>query len=259
MTPRSPCVAGAPIPTLHDLEAAAFTAWPALEQVRQHGWLLRSAQGYTKRANSANALPGATRLDAAQLADIEAFFKARQLPTIFRLASFALPAGVDEVLADRGYRWVDPSWVMVRELRPDAAHPAPAPPTPWPVSAADWLAGFQAISGKLGADQALHLQLLQAITAPCAWALHWDGDTPVGCGLAVLVDGRLGLFDIATAASRRGQGLASDLCRQLLDWGRRGGAHTAFLQVTASNTGAIRLYERLGFRPAYRYGYRVAP
>ena len=38
------------------LEHLAFNAWPALRVVVQGNWLLRFADGYTKRANSINAL-----------------------------------------------------------------------------------------------------------------------------------------------------------------------------------------------------------
>jgi len=38
------------------LEERAFNAWPALQTVLVDGWAFRWANGYTKRANSANAL-----------------------------------------------------------------------------------------------------------------------------------------------------------------------------------------------------------
>jgi N-acetylglutamate synthase len=238
------------------MESAAFEAWPALQQEVLHGWRLRFAQGYTKRANSANALPGAADLDLVQLHQIEARFAAQGLPSIFRLAAFATPAGVDGLLAARGYRLQDPSRVMTLDL--GQALPAAAVQG-WAPDAATWLSAFQTLAGQLGPDQARHLRLLQAIQAPCAFGLSWQDGVPVACGLAVLVRGRLGLFDIATGPAQRGRGLARALCGRLLAWGQGRGAHSAYLQVTAANAAAIRLYEGLGFGHAYDYAYRVAP
>ena len=69
--------------TILHLEKLALAAWPAQETAHVHGWALRAAQGFTKRANSANAL--APEGDFAALrAAAEAFYRARGLPPVFR-------------------------------------------------------------------------------------------------------------------------------------------------------------------------------
>lgn len=238
---------------LDALEAAAFQSWPAIDEAEQHGWRLRWHHGYTKRANSANAGGQAAVLGIDDLRAIEARYRERGLPPIFRIPSFAPVATVDTLLAVRGYRFVDLSWVMARPRAPLADAPEPRLLT----DVDDWLARFQDISGKTGADQRRHRELLRAIRAPSAFAvLEEDGEASC-CGLGVLVDGRLGLFDIATRAAHRRQGLARRLCLGLMHWGARQGATSSYLQVDATNRPAIRLYEALGFERRYHYWYRV--
>ncbi len=50
------------------------------------------------------------------------------------------------------------------------------------------------------------------------------------------------------AGDARGQGVGSALCRHVLDWARaQGFAGMQFNAVAASNEGAVKVYERLGF------------
>lgn len=236
------------------LEAAAFLSWPALEPEEDvQGWRLRFARGYTKRANSANSTAQAGALDAALLQLLEQRFAERRLAPVFRLVEGTVPTGTEALLEARGYRLVDPSLVLVRDLLEDDAvqmEPGQA------ADAADWLQTFVEVSGKPLQGQDTHLQMLQSIDAPCCWAQ--SGRPPQACALGVLAQGQLGLFDIATRADLRRQGLAAALVQQVLGWGARQGARRAYLQVMASNAPALALYEKLGFRLAYRYAYRVA-
>jgi len=239
-------------PMSQALENAAFSAWPSQHCVDSQGWLLRLDRGYTKRANSANATEHSRVLTDRDVEAIEARFRDSGLVPIFRLPSFAPIEDTDRLLDARGYLSCDASLVMTRSLEGAwGADPACAP------DAAGWLDVFQKASGKCGDDQAVHLEILHRIAAPCAWAVHSESDPDLSCGLGVLVDDNLGLFDIATRVDFRRQGHAQKLCEGLLAWGARRGARTAFLQVVATNTSAIRLYEKLGFKLAYRYGYRI--
>lgn len=244
-------------PSLYSaLETAAFSAWPALEPEETCcGWRLRYAGGYTKRANSANCTLAAADLDDAQIAEIESRYRRRGLTPVFRLTSVAAPPNIDRTLAQRGYRHVDPSRVM---LLSDLDRATPSEPL-HTLPAERWLSTFMQINaGRPPVGQDLHLRMLQAIAGPAAFAVERLGSDPVSCGLGVVRDGTLGLFDLATTPARRRQGWATTLCGKLLAWGRAQGARTAYLQVFDSNLDAIRLYERLGFQSAYAYWYRVA-
>lgn len=243
----------------HLLEAAAFVAWPAERSVDVRGWHLRLDRGYTRRANSANATSRSSRLSEADIDVIEAHFRQRGLTPTFRCPA-GLPTPEDAAendarLARRGYVACEPSLVMTRALSvADAAADLSLAP-----DAATWLGAFQAIAGKAGTDQAAHRDILQRIAHPRAWAVRHHAGRPVCCGLGVMVDGVLGLFDVATAPDHRREGHARDLCRGLLAWGARHGAGTAFLQVVAANRPAVDLYWRLGFGVDYTYHYRVLP
>ncbi len=61
--------------------------------------------------------------------------------------------------------------------------------------------------------------------------------------------GRLGAIqNLGVTPLHRGRGLGSALLLQALHGFRRSGLRGAFLEVTAQNDGAVRLYRRLGFR-----------
>jgi ribosomal protein S18 acetylase RimI-like enzyme len=69
----------------------------------------------------------------------------------------------------------------------------------------------------------------------------------------------VGLFDIVVDPAARRRGAGKRITAALMAWGRSLGAAGAYVQVVASNVAAIGLYERLGFRVAYGYHYRIRP
>lgn len=238
---------------MQSFETAAFAAWPSIESEAIHGWQLRLDRGYTKRANSANASDLSSNLTEANISDIEARFRKHGLEPVFRIPSHAQVAATENLLIGRGYHFTDLSLVMARPLN-TSVHAERALLV---ASAGQWLEVFQSVSGKTGADQVAHLEILRRIRHPVAYAMYEKGGQALCCGMGVLVGDKLGLFDIATRADWEGQGLAKRLCNSLLAWGHEMGARTAFLQVVGANARAINLYEHLGFRTHYHYWYRV--
>lgn len=244
----------------HDIvlqaEEYLMNAWPSLRTVMSDGWVLRGANGYTKRANSACAL--AARGDFQPALDAaERFYATLGQPTIFRLTPLAGPEP-DRILGDLGYAVIEETIVMKstlsREWDLDASVHIGARCSP------GWERGY-ADAHQLSAEQRhAHRAILDRI-APLAtaYATVCDRDDAVAFGLGVVERGRLGLFDIVTAPRARRQGAARKLVAGLLDWGARRNAHTAWLGVIADNAPALPLYRQFGFEELYRYHYRVAP
>jgi ribosomal protein S18 acetylase RimI-like enzyme len=243
---------------LRRLEEAAMNAWPASQTVLIDGWVVRLSGGYTKRANSANpTYPCTAGSNAETVETCERLFARAGLPAIFRLTSFGAPAGVDDLLADRGYRHFDHSLVLTRPSQPLPALRAGLELRTAPVE--EWLDRYVALSGTPLSRREAHLAILKRVSGEALFSLLWDTelDAPVACGLSVIEGDLVGIFDVMTDRERRRRGYGRALVCAMLNWSREHGAETAYLQVVAENAPAIALYEALGFREAYHYWYRV--
>lgn len=78
----------------------------------------------------------------------------------------------------------------------------------------------------------------------------YDPDAVSFCGTVQGVEDRFGLGSIQNLGivpEHRGRGLGAALLVKALDGFRRAGLRRAYLEVTAQNDGAVRLYRKLGF------------
>ncbi len=241
--------------TIRALEERAFNAWPARQSVLHGGWVFRLSSGFTKRANSVNALESGAPFGGVRAA-AEALYARHGLPAVFRISPLA-PAAADQELADAGYAHFDPSLVMTAGLHAAQAHPSVQIDST-PTTA--WLDGLAVANGVRKENHATHHAMVRAIALPCAFAtLHGAEGAPIGFGLAVLERGAIGFYDIVIDPALRGQGHGRSLMRALLQWGRDAGATSAYLQVRAQNEVARKLYAGLGFGEVYGYHYRIPP
>lgn len=239
------------------LEEAALNAWPAARQLLVDGWVVRLADGYTKRANSATPLYPSQQ-PAATVAACEQLYAACGLPAIVRLVDFAAPPGLDATLEQRGHRKVDLSLVLHRELEGDA--PVAAGPAPREQRDLDaWLDAYYRLSAVPAATRPAHRAIVDAILPHHALFEQIDGGVVAAVGMGVLEGDCFGLFDIVTDPARRGRGHGTALVGGMLAWAVRAGARHAYLQVVAHNGAARRLYARLGFAERYSYWYRIPP
>jgi GNAT superfamily N-acetyltransferase len=240
---------------VRQIEEVALNAWPSLQTLVYDGWLLRFANGYTKRANSVVPLyPGARPLEE-KISYCERMYQQHNQPVIFRLPSFV--EGVHELdaaLAAQGYQSLDETIVQLSDLghasytQPDRAYHL--------LDADRWLPIYHGME-KGRTDRATHERILQAIMSPTSYIAVMEAQH-VACGLGVYERGYVGLFDMVTDPAHRRQGYGMDVVHSLLAWGQAVyDAGYAYLQVMADNTPAISLYGKCGFEECYRYWYRV--
>jgi ribosomal-protein-alanine N-acetyltransferase len=154
--------------------------------------------------------------------------------------SFAIramqPADLDEVLTIAAAAAETPQWARsayASYLAPDAACPA-------------------LLRTALAAVDTNHTGAPAVLAFACVTLLR----VPDSAGAQNLAQ----LDSMAVHPSHRRRGLGAALLREVLSWAAQYGAHHFSLEVRASNTAAIALYQGFGFRPeGRRPGYYTHP
>lgn len=238
------------------IEEASLNAWPPLQQILYDGWLLRYANGYTRRANSVNPVYAGWLPVAEKIKRAEQFYNNRQLRPIFRLTPFVQPENLDQLLEQAGYSHAVLTSVQVLDLATMSPQMISVTRR-WDSPDPEWIEAYVQMNGVAAANLPALRGILANIAPRRCFMLLLNQDQPVACGLGVLETGYVGLFDIVTDPAFRGQGLGAQLIGSILTWAKAQGAQQAYLQVMVDNTPALNLYRKLGFQEIYRYWYRV--
>ncbi len=238
------------------IEELGLAAWPALQTLVYDGWVLRFAEGYTKRSNSVNPLYASTIALEEKVAVCEGLYAERALPSIFKILEAASYEGIEALLAERGYASLDETSVRTMELGPKmgGAERAIKVEVEGAFDEA-WVEGFCACSGK-EAEAELVGRILKNVTSRKLVARASIDGRIVACGYGALDRGWVGIFNVVVAKEHRGRGFGEGIMRAVLEASRAAGAGRAYLQVMVDNAPAAALYEKLGFVEAYRYWYR---
>ena len=253
------------VESITDLERIAARHWRGTEEDRLGGWLLRAADGFTGRANSALPLgdPGMPLDDA--LAAVIRWYRARALPPMIvvplPLEGDSPCHQLDNHLSER--TWLTrpgPALVMVADLATvpsAAAFPAGAE---FRVDAEPddaWLATYH-YRGQNQQPPVTRTVLMSAPAQVFASIRGGRGEV-LAIGRLSIADGWAGITAVEVSQAQRRGGLGRALTSAICAEAVARGARRVFLQVEAGNVPARTLYERCGFRYSHRYHYRVAP
>lgn len=279
--PEHALVAGKPVPLyparraalpaveVVDLQRIAARGWPAVEQEPLGEWTLRASAGFTRRANSVQAL-GDSGLPAAEALDaVRRWYEQRGLPAWFEVTEPGSPKDLAADLDRLGAAY-SPTLVKTAELAPltrtgsgDGRDRVRLART----ADADWMSLYRRVTADPAVEEAARAVIHGG---PSVWfatvhdtygcGTEGDGTPPVLAIGRCVVDGRwagFGAIEVAPWARRRG--LASAVMAVLAARAAEEGATGGYLQVEAENSGAITLYDGLGFTTSHTYHYARLP
>jgi N-acetylglutamate synthase len=252
------------VETIIELERMAAAHWRGTEEQWLGNWLLRAAEGFTGRANSALPLgdPGMP-LDEA-LAAVTQWYRARGLPPMIAVPSPVeadfTGQDLDNHLSER--RWVTrpgPAFVMLAGL-----------PLGLPASSLTEGREIRVAREPDDAWAAMYHYRGQDHLPPVArkvltsaeeqsFVSITGGDEVLAIARLSIADGWAGITAVEVNPAYRRQGLAVAITTAACREAELHGMCNVFLQVEVGNAPARALYERLGFRYSHRYHYRVAP
>lgn len=241
---------------IRHVETAYARAFPGTDHAwtSDGQWLMRAGDGITERSNSATPLGRSAGFSPVPLNEISAFYQARDLPVRLHLPE---RLGASALGLIDGWELSPEILVMTRSL-------ASLPPRDGegfsvdPQPDDEWLSLYH-FRGQALPPTALAL-LSEQIDGEMGFGrLRLDGET-VAITRATLTtsdDERLwlGYSAVEVAEAYRRRGLGTRLGAEVLAWGASRGASDAYLQVIASNTAGISLYENLGFLEHHRHRY----
>ena len=243
------------LPLVRRLEAVGFRAWPASTVQYDGSWQVRLTAGHpSNRLNSIVPLDPSDRRDIEiRLEKASRKFEAYGRAAVLRQTPLASPLLIDLVQA-RGWTRFDETIVMTCDLAhaelPDTLDHLPTHDIGRFVDAN---LATDGVSAKLKPALA---EIISAIKPATGLFLIEDPhEGPIATVLCVQDNDLAGIMSLSVAQAHRRRGLGLEILTSALRWARMRTARTAWLQVKASNAPALALYDRLGFREAYRYCY----
>jgi N-acetylglutamate synthase len=241
---------------IRHIEELSMSAWPSLQTMLYDGWVMRFANGYTRRSNSVNPIYDSSLKMDEKIQNCEQLYRRKGLPVVFKMTPAVSPENLDGALDQFGYQIEAPTSLQVAQLDGLAISENRVATVSETLSE-EWLTDLSRLNNISLRRQPILQQILSSVAAEAGFfSLRHEGQT-IACGMGVVQDGFIGLFDIVTDAQYRNRGHGLQLVSDILAWGIEKGARKAYLQVMLNNPPALKLYSKVGFTEVYQYWYRV--
>lgn len=238
------------------LEELQMNAFPSLQTTLYDGWVIRFAEGYSNRANSVNPIYQSLESVQEKIDKCEMVFRSKNLKPTFKITPCIYPENLDELLESRGYEIVHPTSIQTLSLS-NIIEPSISSIITTNELDNQWFdncCNFLNISMK---NRKIHKKILNNLISQKFYTSLLVKDEVVACGMGVIENGYVGIFDVVVSEKHRNNGYGAQLLINILKVAKSHGAKNAYLQVMINNLPAVHLYNKLGFREEYQYFYRV--
>jgi ribosomal protein S18 acetylase RimI-like enzyme len=234
------------------IEELSMNAWPSIQTILYDGWIIRMANGYTKRANSINLLYKSTINLEEKIDYCKKLYLQNDLPAIYKLVECDEHEIIDNRLETLNYEKLDITSVqiynnfkinennfggtIVNDNFTD-----------------EWINGFVECNNiKSEYMETLKMMLKNTIGEKIIIS-KMTNNKIIGCGYGVIENGFVGIFDIVVKENRRGNGYGKEIVQTILSESGKKGIKKSYLQVVNNNTIAKNLYGELGYKEKYKY------
>jgi len=234
-------------PDAQMLYAVTEATWPPARIETRGAVTIRHGACGGKRVSAATA---SRALTAEELTEAEAAMRGLGQGALFQIR--AGDDGLDAMLADYGYRVVDPVNLYVA---PVVALTVETPPRVTTFSVWEPLEIMREIWAEGGIGQA-RIAVMERATCPKTGLFGRHDNRPAAVGYAGLHQGVAMVHALEVRTAHRRTGMGRWMMIEAAHWAAaRGAAHIAVL-CTQANTGANGLYASMGFAPVGEYHYR---
>lgn len=233
--------------SIADIERAGYDTWTSDSSVDMDGWTLHATDGFTRRVNCATAIGTPDTSEDAR-SRLDQWLTERGGALVVRVTPLLDASTVADVTSGWGYRPIDDTIVMsapiVSRSRPDDVVTRRVDDDGFFRSVSD-------LNDRKPSSAPAWRRLLGRVSDRAAGVTIDD----VAAGIVVASGRYAAVYSVAVAPTARRQGMASRLMAASTNWAAQQGCDTMFLQVLGTNTGALALYETLGYSEIYRYHY----
>ncbi len=213
--------------------------WPPVARRTKGPVILRDGGGGGKRVSSAY-VPG-QHLDAQDCLGV----------SLFQLREDQVQ--IDSMLADEGYKIVDPTLIYSMPIDPAYRYEIP------PVTVFEIWPALELMRDiwRVGGIGPARLAVMDRVTGAKTGLFGRINDHAGGVGFVAIHEGVAMLHALEVLASARLNGLGRFMSQAAYNWAAEQGAVTFTLAVTEANEGARALYRSLGMSQVERYHYRM--
>ena len=240
---------------IRTIEELTINAFPALQTEIYDGWILRFSNGYTYRANCICPIYSSENSISDKIHFCENKYISRGLPSILKITSDT-DSEIDRTLENNGYIKVKTVNLMHGLIETMSTANIEGIKITNHIDD-EWLEASIRLSGIEKIDlQEIQRKMLKNIVSSLVCVKAKKNGLVIGCGLGIIDNGFIGLYDIHVDENYRRKGIGLNICKAILKAGIENKVYKAYLQVHSLNDKAINMYYKLGFQTLYTYWFR---
>ncbi|NHJ39823.1 MAG: GNAT family N-acetyltransferase [Asgard group archaeon] len=241
------------------LQEISSNAWPALKHHILNGWIIRLAEGVTRRANSVLPLSYYGENIQEDIDFVEEIYNQWNLPSVFQIPDYHEPKNLSHILEDRGYLKEAESLVMkcaIKEISTISQNLNFSYSNSNKESE-EWFTALKEFNNSSNERISIVRKIINRISQPKKFFYAKENESIVGVTLVVIERSHLGIYNMATKPEYRRQGIAKSIFAEIKKWATEQNIGNIYLQVQGDNLGAINLYKSVNLRETFRYRYMI--